>query len=82
MTFADWVKSLVDIANTIVVPAIIGLAVLVFIWGVAKYFILAGDNEDKREEGKQFAFWGIIGMVLLLGVWGLVRLFLTTLGFA
>jgi hypothetical protein len=49
---------------------------------MVSYFFLNGTNESKREEGKQFAIWGILGMVVLLSVWGLVSILLSTFGFA
>ncbi|MGH7175210.1 MAG: hypothetical protein ACREGR_02540 [Minisyncoccia bacterium] len=79
MTFAAWTNSLLGLVNTVVVPIIIALAFLVFIWGVVKYFFLGG--EEGRSEGKQFVLWGLLGMVLLFSVWGVVNLLLVTLGF-
>jgi len=81
MTFAQWVNDLVGLANTIVVPLIITLAFLVFVYGIVNYFFLNAGNEEKRTEGKQFILWGILGMVLLFGIWGVVNLLLSTLGF-
>ena len=84
MTFAQFVGSgttgLIGLINVVIVPIIFACAFLVFIWGVINYFFLHGDDEGKRTEGKQFAFWGIIGMVVLFSVWGFVNLLLSTLG--
>ncbi len=84
MTFAQFVGSgssgLIGALNTVVVPVIFALAFLVFVWGVANYFIFSVGDEEKRRAGKQFILWGIIGMVVLFSVWGLVNLLLSTLG--
>lgn len=86
VTFAQFVGSgstgIVGLLNTVVVPLIFTLAFAFFIWGMVNYFFLNGTNETKREEGKQFAIWGILGMVVLLSVWGLVSILLSTFGFA
>lgn len=86
MTFSQFVGSgttgVIGALNTVVVPIIIALAFLVFIWGVLKYFFIGGDDEGKRAEGRQFVFWGILGMVVIFAVWGLVNIVLSTLGIA
>ena len=64
---------------TLVVPIIIGLAIIVFLWGVLKFILNAGD-EGKRSEGKMFMLYGIIGIVVMVSVWGLVNFFQATFG--
>ncbi len=80
MTFAKFVEGIVGTINIVVVPIIFTLCFLVFIWGVVSYFFLHGDEDTKREEGRQFILWGVIGMVVLFAVWGIVRILLSTLG--
>ena len=86
MTFAKFVgdssSGLIGVLGTVVVPVIFALAFAAFVWGVANYFLLHGGEEAKREEGRQFVFWGIIGMVVLFAVWGFVKILLSTLGIA
>lgn len=55
-----------------IVPLLIGLAVVVFIYGVIKTMLAEGG--EKKEEGKQFMFWGIIGIFVMVSVWGLVTI--------
>lgn len=55
-----------------VIPIIIGLAVLVFLYGVFKYVISNG--EDDKAAGRNFMVWGIIGLFVMISVWGLVNL--------
>jgi hypothetical protein len=82
MTFASWVNSLVNVLSSYVVPVIIALAVLVFLWGVVNYFFLNAGDEQKRTESRAFILWGILGLVVLFSVWGLVNILLSTLGIA
>src|SRR3989344_5515831 len=58
-------------------PIAIGLALLVFIWGVI-IFISAGD--DKRAEGRQKMLWGIIGLFVIVSIWGLVSFIGNSIG--
>lgn len=62
-----------------VIPLIVALAVVMFIWGVVQY-VINSDEEAKREKGKQFMIWGIIGLTVMVGVWGLVSIVGSTLG--
>ena len=67
------------IINKSVIPLIIALAMVAFIWGVVQY-VINSDEEAKKAKGKQFMIWGIIGLTVMVGVWGLVRIVGTTFG--
>jgi len=53
------------------IPILIGLAVIVFLWGVLLFVFNASDPE-KRKEGRMMMIWSIIGIVVMVSVWGLV----------
>lgn len=55
----------------LVVPILIGVAVVVFLWGVVKFIANAGD-EEARKEARGTMIWGIIGIVVMVSIWGLV----------
>lgn len=61
------------VLNLYIIPLIISVGVLFFIYGVVK-FMLNSENENEREKGKQFMIWGIIGLTVIVSVWGLVSL--------
>ncbi len=75
------IRNVVAIINGVLVPAIFALAFIVFIWGMFKYFILGGADEETRDKGKQLTIYGIIGFVLMLSLWGLVNVVASGLGF-
>ncbi|MBI2475971.1 MAG: hypothetical protein HYV67_01900 [Candidatus Taylorbacteria bacterium] len=56
-----------------IIPFLIGLAVLVVIYGVFSFISNAAD-EEARANAKQFIIWGIIGIFIMLSVWGLVTI--------
>ena len=66
------------IINNSVIPLIFAIAIVTFIWGAVKFFIINADEEAKREEGKQFMIWGIIALAIMMSVWGLVGLVRST----
>ncbi len=59
-----------------VVPVLIALGVLYFVWGVVQYVIAGG--EEAKKQGKDRVIYGIIGLVVIIGVWGLVGIVVET----
>lgn len=83
MTFAQFVgggtEGIVGLLNVVVMPGLMTLAFFGFVYGLALYLI-NGDNESKRSEGRQFILWGAIGIAVLVSVWAIVNIMLSTLG--
>jgi hypothetical protein len=61
-----------------VVPVIIALAVVIFVWGVVMYVI--ADEEEAKKKGRDRMIYGIIGLAIIVGLWGLVNLLGNTFG--
>lgn len=72
------VRTITDIINAIV-PLMIGVAFLVFIYGVISY-VLAGGDDKKTSTARQTMIYGIIGLAVILGAWGIVAIILNTIG--
>jgi len=73
-----------DLVNDHVLPIfesaltfIMTLAVLAFVFGVARFVLMAGDDKT-RSEGKQMMLWGIISLAVMVSVWGLVEIIKST----
>jgi len=75
-----YASSITSIINGILVPVLISIAFIVFLWGIYKYFIQGASSEEDRKKGKIFSLYGIIGFVVLFSVWGIVNIFMGTLG--
>ena len=60
-----------------VVPLLVGLAIVGFVYGIIKYF-LNPDNEEKRKQGKDFMLWGLIALFVMVSIWALVGIFTGT----
>ncbi len=73
------ISSVITVMNK-VVPLLIGLAVLVFLWGVLKYVIAGSDDAGKRTEARGFMIWGIVSIFIMVSVWGLVGILQTSFG--
>jgi hypothetical protein len=78
----QWLEHYADtfiwVVNWLLVPVLIAIAFIVFLWGVYKYFIYGADSDEARKTGRQFVLWGIIGFVIITSVWGLVNIVKTT----
>ncbi|HEY4494425.1 MAG TPA: hypothetical protein VJB95_03310 [Candidatus Paceibacterota bacterium] len=61
-----------------VLPVLITLGIVYFIWGVVTY-VIAGDSEAKKT-GRDRIIFGIIGLAVIVSVWGLVFILLSTFG--
>lgn len=61
-----------------VIPIIIGLAVLYFLWGLLKY--VTAKESDAQKEARSIMFMGIIVLFVMVSVWGLVNLLRETFG--
>ncbi|MFA6408264.1 MAG: hypothetical protein WCW36_02200 [Candidatus Paceibacterota bacterium] len=72
--------SIILIINSYIVPSLMAVAFIVFLWGVYKYFIFNGDSDTERAKGRDFVLWGVIGFVIITSVWGLVNMVSDTLG--
>ena len=66
-----------EILNTII-PILIVLGVVYFVWGVISYMI--GADEEQKKKGRDKIIYGIIGLVVIVGMWGLVKIVTTTFG--
>ncbi len=63
---------------SIIVPILIALGVVYFIWGVITYVI--SDDEEAKQAGRNRIIFGIIGLAVIIGLWGLVRILTRTFG--
>ncbi len=57
---------------------LIGIAVVVFLWGVVE-FIIKSDDPSGRIEGQKHLLWGIVGLAIAFGVFGILNVIQNTL---
>lgn len=67
--------------NNSVIPLILAIAFISFIFNVFRFFILGGTNEESQSKARQLAVWGILAFVVILSLWGLVNFFVNGFGF-
>jgi hypothetical protein len=60
--------------NNVLVPLVFAFALLFFVYGMFRYFILGGASDENREKGRSVMWWSIIGFVLMVSIWGIVNI--------
>lgn len=66
---------LLDMASQLInrlIPFVIALTVLVFLWGILK-FVISNDAEG-RKEARGYMIWGVVSLFVMVSVWGLVNI--------
>lgn len=61
-----------------VVPVLIALGVVYFVWGVITYMV--GGDEEAKKKGRDKIIYGIIGLAVIVAIWGLVNILTNTFG--
>lgn len=59
-----------------VLPVLIALGVVYFVWGVITYVV--GSDEEAKKAGRDRIIFGIIGLAVIIGLWGLVHILTNT----
>ena len=61
-----------------ILPVLIALGVVYFVWGVITYVI--SSDEEAKKAGRDRIIFGIIGLAVIIGLWGLVAILKNTFG--
>src|SRR5882724_5595814 len=63
----------------LLIPIILALAVVWFMWGVLQYVTKGGDAAGQKE-ARDTMLWGIIAIAVMVSIWGLVGILQSTFG--
>ncbi len=75
----NYSNSIVNIINFYLVPILLSVAFIVFLYGVYKNFILGAESGEAHTAGSKFVATGLIGFVIILSLWALVNIVGSTL---
>lgn len=73
--FGSLVGLFVSMIKTLV-PLIVGLTLLYFIWGI--FQLVRSNSEDARKEAIGMITYGIVSLAVMVSVWGLVSILTST----
>lgn len=72
-TFSGFVNQILGLIN-IIIPVIFSVVFLFLVWKIFDAWVLNGGDEQRREEGKQYATVAVIVVVLMIIAWGIVAM--------
>lgn len=72
----EYILSLIKL----LIPILVGVAFLVFFWGLSK-FVIGADNDQEVKKGKEFMLWGILALFILLSVRSILSILSNELDF-
>ncbi len=78
--FGTLLGNILGFTNGVLIPFILGIGFLVFVWGMFQFFIAGGANEEKKEKGKSLMVWAVVGFVLIIVFWGIINLLTSSTG--
>ena len=61
---------------------LIAVAMLVFVWGIAKYIYALGGDTKGVDEGKSLMKWGLLALFVLYSFYFIIAFFYNDIGFA
>lgn len=78
--FETLLKNILVFTNDVLIPFIIGIGFLVFVFGMFQYFIVGGANDEKKESGRSLMIYATLGFVLIIVFWGIINLLTSSTG--
>jgi hypothetical protein len=66
--------------NRFVVPMILALAFLFFVYNAVRFFVIGGASSESQEKAKTLALWGVLAFVFILSIWGLTNVLVAAFG--
>jgi len=73
-------ESILEFINSVLIPFLLAIGFFVFVWGIIKYFVIGGDNDDAKASGKSLIIYAIAGFVVILAFWGIVNIISSGIG--
>ncbi|MDO8575368.1 MAG: hypothetical protein Q7R78_01560 [bacterium] len=62
-----------------ILSLLLGVAVVVFVYGVWEYFFKDVEGKD-RSKGANHILWGVVGFTIMLSAFGIINIILNTTG--
>jgi Type IV secretion system pilin len=76
----DLLMNILKFGNEVLIPFIIGIGFLFFVWGMFQYFIAGGASDESREKGKKLMINATIAFVVIIIFFGAINLLSSSTG--
>ncbi|MDD9868053.1 MAG: hypothetical protein OXU73_01850 [Candidatus Campbellbacteria bacterium] len=73
MPVQNFVNSLSEALLNPLIILLSSLAVIIFVFGMAR-FVLQAEDEEGRKKGKELMIWGTTGLFIIFTVFGILEL--------
>jgi len=78
--FGVMLVNIVVFINEVLIPFIIAIGFLSFVWGMFKFFILGGSDDDKKAQGRSLMVNATFGFVVIIIFFGIVNMITSSTG--
>jgi hypothetical protein len=75
-----YIPSIITFINGAVIPFLLGIAFLIVVFNVVRYFIIESTNTDGREKAKGYILYSVFAFVFIVVFWGIINLLATATG--
>jgi hypothetical protein len=72
--------AIVSFIQGVLIPFLFAVGFFMFVWGIIKFFVIGGSNDDAKKEGKSLIIYALAGFVVILIFWGLVNILAQGIG--
>jgi len=73
-------QDIVEFIQGVLIPFLFAIGFFMFVWGMIKFFVIGGNNDDDKAEGKSLIIYALAGFVIILIFWGLVNIIASGIG--
>lgn len=72
--------AIVTFIQGVLIPFLFAIGFFMFVWGVIKFFVIGGNNDEAKAEGKSLIIYALAGFVIILIFWGVVNILAQGIG--
>ena len=72
---------LISFMNNVIIPFILGIAFLIFVVNVVRFFVIGGATDEGQKNAKNLALYSVGAFVFILSFWAIVNLLISGIGF-
>jgi hypothetical protein len=80
MGLQGYIVNFIGFVSNLVIPFLLGMAFVIFVINVIRYFVIGGSNEDSQTKAKSLAVYGVGAFALIMIFWGIVNVLSSSLG--